>query len=252
MLKLVALSLLLATIAAQEHDADDILTDITSSTDIDSSAEDSELLAEKPKLCIRTHTSLDDFCCSCDSLHKAKKQLVVIAMHKITHQHLGKKKDDHEELKKDHAAIEGFRAVEQCLADFKKCCENPSSCSSPSGPPHQIAPTASPSNQCSKNTGGTCGWLSCDSSRKASCVNSKCVCGAGKCAIGGKCVSMTGAPKSGLSRRLLLDLQDNDEFRLDEGVADMQLTKPVQDRLHSQLNELQAEGISYTRFCSAW
>merc|ERR1712072_1030479 len=58
-------------------------------------------------------------------------------------------------------------------------------------------PTASPSNQCSKNTGGTCRVFSCNSSRKASCVNSKCVCGAGKCAIGGKCVSMTGAPQSG-------------------------------------------------------
>merc|ERR1719169_414611 len=40
MLKLVALSLLLATISAQEHDADAILNDITSSTDIDSSAEE--------------------------------------------------------------------------------------------------------------------------------------------------------------------------------------------------------------------
>jgi len=58
-------------------------------------------------------------------------------------------------------------------------------------------PTASPSNQCSKNTGGTCRVFSCNSSRKASCKNSKCVCGAGKCAIGGKCVSMTGAPQSG-------------------------------------------------------
>merc|ERR1711881_192286 len=58
-------------------------------------------------------------------------------------------------------------------------------------------PTASPSNQCSKNTGGTCRVFSCNSSRKASCVNSKCVCGAGKCAIGGKCFSMTGAPQSG-------------------------------------------------------
>merc|ERR1712093_714736 len=42
-------------------------------------------------------------------------------------------------------------------------------------------PTASPSNQCSKNTGGTCRVFSCNSSRKASCKNSKCVCGAGKC-----------------------------------------------------------------------
>merc|ERR1712093_675789 len=58
-------------------------------------------------------------------------------------------------------------------------------------------PTASPSNQCSKNTGGTCRVFSCNSSRKASCKNSKCVCGAGKCAIGGKCFSMTGAPQSG-------------------------------------------------------
>jgi len=57
---------------------------------------------------------------------------------------------------------------------------------------------------------------------------------------------------SGLGRRLLLDLPDNDEFRLDEGVADMQLTKPVQDGLDSQLNELQAEYASYTQLCSAW
>merc|ERR1712144_168115 len=52
-------------------------------------------------------------------------------------------------------------------------------------------------NQCSADTGGTCRVFSCNSSRKASCKNSKCVCGAGKCAIGGKCVSMTGAPQSG-------------------------------------------------------
>merc|ERR1711881_371096 len=59
------------------------------------------------------------------------------------------------------------------------------------------SPTANPTIQCSADTGGTCRVFSCNSSRKASCVNSKCMCGTGKCAIGGKCVAMTGAPQSG-------------------------------------------------------
>jgi len=42
---------------------------------------------------------------------------------------------------------------------------------------------------CSTNTGGTCSWWSCDSSRGAQCVNSKCICPSGKCAVGGKCIN---------------------------------------------------------------
>ena len=42
-------------------------------------------------------------------------------------------------------------------------------------------------NGCSKDTGGTCSFFSCDSSRKSTCVSSKCVCGTGECAINGKC-----------------------------------------------------------------
>ena len=33
--------------------------------------------------------------------------------------------------------------------------------------------------QCRSDTGGTCRWSGCDSSRKATCKNSKCVCSAG-------------------------------------------------------------------------
>merc|ERR1712216_1082615 len=98
---------------------------------------------------------------------------------------------------KEHLRVveKSYNMVKACLAEFKK-----KSCAS-----HQ---TASPSNQCSKNTGGTCrGWSSCDSSRKASC------------AIGGKCVSMTGAPRTGHGRRLLLDPTNEDEFLLDEGAT---------------------------------
>merc|ERR1711959_149411 len=55
---------------------------------------------------------------------------------------------------------------------------------------HGAEPTAAPTNTCSADTGGTCGWASCHSSRNAKCENAKCVCGAGSCAIGGKCVAV--------------------------------------------------------------
>jgi hypothetical protein len=54
-------------------------------------------------------------------------------------------------------------------------------------------------HNCTKDTGGTCSWASsCYGWRNAVCSNSKCVCGAGKCATAtnyqsGKCIS-TSAP----------------------------------------------------------
>merc|ERR1711972_86579 len=41
---------------------------------------------------------------------------------------------------------------------------------------------------CKKDTGGTCGWFSCSSSRNADCQSSKCMCTGDKCAQGGRCV----------------------------------------------------------------
>merc|ERR1712070_937647 len=41
---------------------------------------------------------------------------------------------------------------------------------------------------CPITTGGTCTWMRCSAQRNAECVNHECVCGAGKCAMDGKCV----------------------------------------------------------------
>merc|ERR1719253_799258 len=43
-------------------------------------------------------------------------------------------------------------------------------------------------SRCEQNTGGTCYWGSCSSSRNAVCVSSKCMCPEGYCSVGGACV----------------------------------------------------------------
>eukprot|EP00930_Biecheleria_cincta_P062276 TRINITY_DN4775_c0_g1_i2.p1 TRINITY_DN4775_c0_g1~~TRINITY_DN4775_c0_g1_i2.p1 ORF type:complete len:586 (-),score=54.45 TRINITY_DN4775_c0_g1_i2:544-2301(-) len=45
------------------------------------------------------------------------------------------------------------------------------------------------SKTCSKYTGGTCAFSSCDASRQARCLQGRCVCADGTCAVGGGCVS---------------------------------------------------------------
>jgi len=40
---------------------------------------------------------------------------------------------------------------------------------------------------CSTDTGGTCGYFGCGSSRNAQCSNGKCVCAPGQCAVDGAC-----------------------------------------------------------------
>jgi len=182
---------------------------------------DSQLSAEGHELCFNPPTDLSKFaiCCTCDNLQEAHEHAQHAKRYYEAHKkdfagamHWGVMKQ-WIKYQKEHLRVveKSYNMVKACLADFKK-----KSCA-PGTAPYQ---TASPSNQCSKNTGGTCrGWSSCDSSRKASCVNGKCVCGAGKCAIGGKCVSMTGAPRTGHGRRLLLDPTNEDEFLLDEGAT---------------------------------
>merc|ERR1712232_201840 len=57
-------------------------------------------------------------------------------------------------------------------------------------PHHAPAPAPAPvvaKKVCSKDTGGTCAFFSCHKSRGAKCVDDKCVCGAGQCAVNGKC-----------------------------------------------------------------
>jgi len=49
--------------------------------------------------------------------------------------------------------------------------------------------TGQPPNTCTADTGGTCRFVQCNTSRGARCIDSKCVCDTGKCAIHGKCVS---------------------------------------------------------------
>eukprot|EP00931_Biecheleriopsis_adriatica_P051186 TRINITY_DN29665_c0_g2_i1.p1 TRINITY_DN29665_c0_g2~~TRINITY_DN29665_c0_g2_i1.p1 ORF type:complete len:643 (+),score=114.59 TRINITY_DN29665_c0_g2_i1:68-1996(+) len=41
---------------------------------------------------------------------------------------------------------------------------------------------------CTKGTGGSCEFLSCDVSRNATCKEGFCVCGDGLCAVGGRCI----------------------------------------------------------------
>lgn len=41
---------------------------------------------------------------------------------------------------------------------------------------------------CPSDTGGSCSWFSCGASRRAECVNKKCLCMAGHCAVNGACV----------------------------------------------------------------
>merc|ERR1712139_96358 len=141
----------------------------------------------------------------------------------------GKKKEREERerrLKTDQQVIDeamkGFLTVKQCLEDFKK-----KSCAKSAPAPNYGKRRRRQGNSYGK--------------RRRRQGNS----------YGGRRGSSSGRRGFG-RRRLLLDPPDNDKFLLDEGVADMQLTKPVQDRLNSQLNELQAEGISYKKFCSAW
>jgi len=53
-----------------------------------------------------------------------------------------------------------------------------------------------PDNQqsCLRETGGSCRWLGCASSRASECVSGKCVCTApGTCSVNGKCVQKTAA-----------------------------------------------------------
>lgn len=53
---------------------------------------------------------------------------------------------------------------------------------------HMVKVLAAAGLTCSKDTGGKCGWSSCNGSRNSQCVDGKCVCGAGQCAVDGKCV----------------------------------------------------------------
>jgi len=51
---------------------------------------------------------------------------------------------------------------------------------------------------CQTDTGGTCGYMNCSSSRKAKCVGGwhkgKCMCTRGRCSQNGKCVEPTPTP----------------------------------------------------------
>jgi len=223
---------------------------------------DSELLAEKPELCFKPPTDSHKYCCSCESLHEAmskaretlhrlSKTIIDCAWHpdKISKEECRKVR-----MTGDWAG-KGFVAVKQCLEDFKK-----KSCTVPVAPCHFTT---------GDGTGGPETRVTTTSSAAACATyvrqHRPLANGATWGANSHECYAefqMTGQNSntayrtcsfpSGFGRRLLLDLPDNDEFRLDEGVADMQLTKPVQDGLDSQLNELQAEYVTYRKFCSAW
>merc|ERR1712139_365444 len=91
---------------------------------------DSELLAEKPKLCFKTNTVLDKICCTCESLGATRRKAFRIVGQKLGSLHqvwTGKKKEREERerrLKTDQQVIDeamkGFLTVKQCLEDFKK------------------------------------------------------------------------------------------------------------------------------------
>jgi len=219
---------------------------------------DSKLLAEKPKLCFKTNTVLDKICCTCESLGATRRKAERIVGQKLMSLHqywTGEKKK--EELKTDQQVIDeatkGFLTVKQCLEDFKKksCAAAPChfTTGDGTGGPETRVTTTSSAAACATYVkqhrplanGATWGANS-----------NACYAEFGMTGQNSNTAYRTCSFSSGFGRRLLLDLPDNDEFRLDEGVADMQLTKPVQDGLDSQLNELQAEYVSYTKFCSAW
>lgn len=59
---------------------------------------------------------------------------------------------------------------------------------------------------CDKNTGGTCKWFGCSSSRGATdCISGRCICKGNTCAMGGKCIQTAAL---GLSANMTTPMED--------------------------------------------